>query len=65
MKQRVATGNVTERTFAPSFLSFLESDFALLWYETLPSEVARTEENAGKSEFTLFAAWLITLHKVL
>ena len=51
--------------FGPSFLIFLESDFALLWCETLHSEVAWTEENAGKSEFTLFAAWLITLHKVL
>ena len=44
---------------------FLESNFVLLWYETLQSEVAWTEENAGKSEFTIFAAWLITLHKVL
>ena len=43
---------------------FSESDFVLLWYETLHSEVAWTEENAGKSEFTLFTAWLITLHKV-
>ena len=40
-----------ERSFAPSFLSFLESDFALLWYKTLQIEVAWTEENAGKSEF--------------
>ena len=51
--------------FRPSFLGFLESDFALLRYKTLYSEVAWTEENAGKSEFTLFASWLITLHKVL
>ena len=29
------------------------------------SEVAWTGENAGKSEFTLFSAWLITLHRVL
>ena len=57
--------DVTERSFVPSFLSFLESDFALLWYKTLHSEVAWTEENAGKSGFTLFAAWLITLHRVL
>ena len=57
--------DVTERSFVPSFLSFLESDFALLWYKTLHSEVAWTEENAGKSKFTLFAAWLITLHRVL
>ena len=56
---------VTEWTFASSFLSFLESDFALLWYKTLHSEVAWTEENAGKSEVTLFAAWLINLHIVL
>ena len=48
----------------PSFLSFLENDFALLWYKTLHSESVWTEENAGKAEFTLFAAWLITLHKV-
>ena len=48
--------SVTERTFAPLFLGFLESDFALLWYKTLHSEVAWTEENE---------AWLITLHKVL
>ena len=41
---------------------FLESDFVLLGYESLHSEVARTEENDGKSEFTLFASWLITLH---
>ena len=52
-------------TFAPSFLSFLENDFALLWYKTLHSEVVWTKENAGKSGFTLFAAWLITLPKVL
>ena len=26
--------------FGPSFLIFLESDFALLWYETLHSELA-------------------------
>ena len=58
-------GLVTEQTFAPSFLSFLESDFALLWYEALHSEVAWTEQNADKSKFTLFSAWLITLHKVL
>ena len=57
--------NVTERTSAPLFLSYLESDFVLLWYETLHSDVVWTEEKAGKSEFTLFAAWLITLHKVL
>ena len=44
---------------------FLESDFVLLWYKTLHSEVAWTGENAGKSEFTLLAAWLIILHKVL
>ena len=56
---------VTERAFAPSFLIFLESDFVLLWYETLHSEVTWTQENAGKSEFTLFATWLITLNKVL
>ena len=56
---------VTERYFAPSLLGFLDSDFALLWYKTLHSEVAWTEENAGKSGFTLFAAWLITLHRVL
>ena len=43
--------DVTERSFVPSFLSFLESDFALLWYKTLQIEVAWTEENAGKSEF--------------
>ena len=56
---------VTKRTFTPLFLGFLKSDFALLWYKTLYSEVAWTEENAGKSELTLLAAWLITLHKVL
>ena len=56
---------VTEWTFAPSFLSFLESNFALLWYKTLHSEVVWTKENAGKSELRLFADWLITLHKVL
>ena len=55
---------VTERTFDPLFMRFLESDFALLWHKTLHSEVAWTEENAWKSEFTLFAAWLITLHNV-
>ena len=57
--------DMSEWTFAPSFLSFLESNFALLWYKTLHSEVVWTEQNAGKSEFTLFADWLITLHKVL
>ena len=45
--------DVTERSFSPLSLSFLESDFALLWYKTLYSEVAWTEENAGKSEFAL------------
>ena len=34
------SADVTESSFAPSFLSFLESDFALLWYKTLHSEVA-------------------------
>ena len=57
-------GCVTERTFDTSCLSFLENNFALLWYKTLHSEVAWTEENAGKSEFILFAAWCITLYKV-
>ena len=52
-----------ERSFVPLLLGFLESDFALLWYKTLHNEVAWTEENASKSEFTL-AAWLITLHRV-
>ena len=45
--------DVTGRSFPPSSLRFLESDFALLWYKILYSEVAWTEENAGKSEFTL------------
>ena len=65
LKTETLETGVTERSFAPSFLSFLESDFAILWYKTLHTEVAWTEENAGKSKFTLFAAWLITLHRVL
>ena len=58
-------GGVTERSFAPSFLSFLESHFAVLYYKTLRSKEAWNEENVGKSEFTLFAAWPVTLHRVL
>ena len=45
-----------------SIESFLESHFTLLWYKTLHSEVPWTEENTGKSEFTLFVTWLIALH---
>ena len=56
---------ITEWIFALLFLSFLESDFVLLWYKTLHSEVVWTEENTDKSESTLFAALLITVHKVL
>ena len=51
--------------FSHSLLNFLERDFALPWHKTLHSEVAWTEENAGKAEFTLFEAWLITLQRVL
>ena len=51
--------------FSHSLLNFLENDFALPWHKTLHSEVAWTEENAGKAEFTLFEAWLITLQRVL
>ena len=64
-KSRWNLQDVAERSFAPSFLSFLESDFVLLWCKTLHSEVAWTEENTGKSEFTLFATWLIILPRVL
>ena len=48
-----------------SLESFLESDFALLWYKAFHSDVAWTEENTGKSEFTLFVTWLITLHRAV
>ena len=53
-----ASADVTE-------VDFRSLVFALLWYKTLYSEVVWTKENAGKSGFTLFAAWLITLPKVL
>ena len=55
--------NGPKHLFGPECLCRIEIDygdrFSLLWYKTLHSEVVWTEENAGKSEFTIFATWLI------
>ena len=49
-----------------SFLAeFSGEQLFLRLYKTHHIEVVWTKENAGNSEFTLFAAWLIPLYKVL
>lgn len=44
---------------------FSGEQLLLLLYKTHHIEVVWTKENAGNSELTLFAAWLITFHKFL